>query len=255
MTRKYLFLIWGTLIFGTMLFFIGCADTDKQEEIEEDYVYTVTRINQPVEINAEWDKEPWNSIATLHLNNHMGEDPDPRPEVHAKVAYDEEALYVIFHVQDQYVRCVVNEYQGPVWTDSCVEFFFTPGTDITKGYFNLETNCGGTALFAYQEERGVGRVNIPESDFEKIDLAHSMPSIVDPEITEPVTWTLEYRLPVEILTGYSDVTKPDSGVQWRANFYKIASDTSHPHYLTWSFVDNPTPQFHLPEFFGTIIFE
>lgn len=255
MTYRSLLIFCALLIFGTISIFNGLAEADELAEIEEDYVYTVTRINQPVEINAEWDKEPWNSIPSIYLNNHMGDNPDPRPEVHTKVAYDDEAVYVIFHVQDQFVRCVVDEYQGPVSRDSCVEFFFTPGTDVSEGYYNLETNCGGTALFAFQEERGVGRISIPESDFESVDLAHSMPSIVDPEITEPVTWTIEYRLPIEILTGYMDITKPESGVEWRANFYKIASGTSHPHYLTWTFVDNPTPQFHLPEFFGTIIFE
>ncbi|MEX1063207.1 MAG: carbohydrate-binding family 9-like protein [Balneolaceae bacterium] len=253
MENKINLFLYAFFLFPVMIGLSGC--TDPVEDGDEQSVYTVTRLDQPVDINAEWDKEPWNSIPSLHLGNHMGEEPEPRPDVHVKVAYDDEAVYVIFHVQDQYVRCVVDEYQGPVSRDSCVEFFFTPGTDISEGYFNLETNCGGTALFAFQEERGVGRINIPESEFENVDLAHSMPSIVDPEITDPVTWTIEYRLPVDILNQYTDVAKPASGVEWKANFYKIASQTSHPHYLTWSHVDNPEPQFHLPEYFGTIVFE
>jgi len=44
-------------------------------------------------------------------------------------------------------------------------------------------------------------------------------------------------------------------VTWRANFYKCADSTSHPHWLTWSPVDHPTPHFHLPAFFGTLEFE
>ncbi len=260
---------YATLLLLPMMLFLSCTEAENRNkatgapehpvnqhiETLADPVYTVTRLSQPVEIDSKWDKDPWNDIAALHLNQHMGDEPDPRPEVYAKVAYDEEAIYVIFQVHDQYVRCVVDEYQGPVSRDSCVEFFFTPGTDISKGYFNLETNCGGTALFAFQKERGVERVNIPRSQFDRIDLAHSMPRIVEPEITNPVTWTIEYRLPIDILTRYTDISTPAPGVEWRANFYKIASGTSHPHYLTWSFVDHPVPQFHLPEFFGSIVFE
>lgn len=233
---------------------LGC-DAPQQESEEEGYHYTVTRLSEPVEINSVWDKAPWNDIPAVHLQNYMGDEPDPWPNVHMKAAYDDEAIYMIFHVEDQYVRCIVDEYQGPVSRDSCVEFFFVPGLDLSRGYYNLEINCAGTALFAFQREQGVDRVRIPESDFERVELAHSMPGLVEEEIVEPVTWTIEFRLPIDILTEYTEFTRPAPGVEWRANFYKIASATSHPHYVTWSFVDHPVPRFHLPEFFGTIRFE
>lgn len=222
---------------------------------EKDSVYHVVKLQQPVEIDSEWNKEPWNNISALHITNYMGEEPVFKPKVQAKIAYDSQAIYVIFKVEDKFVRCAVDEYQGPVYRDSCVEFFFTPGTDISNGYFNLEVNCGGTALFAYQEMRSVGRIKIPQSSFKKIDLAHSLPTIVMPERKDLVTWTIEYRIPIDILTDYTNVVPPASGVEWKANLYKIASTTSNPHYLTWSYVDHPKPQFHLPEYFGTLKFQ
>ena len=96
---------------------------------------------------------------------------------------------------------------------------------------------------------------IPQSEYGTMSIAHSLPKIVDPEIREPITWTLEYRLPLAILKKYCAVHTPATGVVWRANFYKCADASSHPHWLTWSPVDFPTPQFHLPEFFGTLEFE
>jgi hypothetical protein len=51
------------------------------------------------------------------------------------------------------------------------------------------------------------------------------------------------------------VEKPGPGVTWRANFYKCADKTSHPHWLTWAPVNYPKPKFHLPEYFGRIEFE
>lgn len=245
----------NSFIHITIMFLIFGTDGAASETGTDNYFYMVTRLTQPVEINSVWDKDPWNDIPSLQLNNYMGDKPGHRPDVHTKVAYDENAVYVIFHVDDQFVRCVVDEYQGPVYTDSCVEFFFVPSGDISNGYFNLEVNCGGTALFHFQNERGVDRVRIPEAAFKKIELAASMPRIVDPEITDPVIWTIEYRIPFDILAQFTTVIQPAPGVEWRANFYKIGDRTSHPHWLTWSYVDHPRPDFHRPEFFGTLIFE
>ncbi|MEX1063310.1 MAG: carbohydrate-binding family 9-like protein [Balneolaceae bacterium] len=238
---------------GGMEFSPGFEQVSVDTLLYEESVYPVSRLSQPVVIDADWDKEPWSDIQSLYLGNHMGDDPDHRPDVHAKVAYDSEAIYVIFHVQDQYVRCVVEEHHGPVWTDSCVEFFFTPETE-TEGYFNLETNCIGTALFSYQNREEGIRSRISESDFESVDIAHSVSGVVDPEITDPVTWTLEYRIPFELIARYTEMDHPAPGVEWKANFYKIADNSSHPHWLTWSPVDHPEPNFHLPEFFGRLQF-
>lgn len=215
----------------------------------------VTRLEKAPEIDANWDKFPWKNIRSEPIRNYMGEKPKHIPETRVKIAGDDGAIYVIFRVEDRYVRAVTTGYQGNVCQDSCVEFFFTPNGDLSKGYFNLEMNCGGTALFAFQQAPRKGTISIPESEYNKIKVAHSLPKIVDPEIEIPVTWTVEYRIPIEIMEKYCPVTFPASKVTWQANFYKCADRTSHPHWLAWSRVDFPTPQFHLPESFGVLEFE
>lgn len=121
---------------------------------------------------------------------------------------------------------------------------------------NLEINCLGTMLFAFQKERGVGRKYVSREDLSRIETAHSLPyDLIVEEIQEPTTWILECRLPLEVIENYIPVEAPSSGVEWRANFYKCADETSKPHWLTWSFVDSPKPQFHAPECFGTLLFE
>ena len=79
----------------------------------------------------------------------MGEIPKFYPVVRAKMMYDRDNLYVIFRVEDRYVRCVTREFNGPVWDDSCVELFFSPDSGAPSKYFNLEINCGGTPLMYY----------------------------------------------------------------------------------------------------------
>ena len=217
--------------------------------------YLITRLAKAPEINAVWDKAPWCDVSAQTIGGFMGDKPEHLPKTEVKLAYTHQHLFVIFQVQDRYVRAVANHYQDNVCRDSCAEFFFSTGPDIAPGYFNLEINCGGTGLFHFQKALSVDRVPIPEQDFKKIDLAHSLPEIVEPEIEEPVTWTLEYAVPFDIIRNYCSFAEPQSEIVWRANFYKCADYTSHPHWLTWSPVDNPIPKFHLPEFFGTLEFE
>ena len=92
------------------------------------------------------------------------------------------------------------------------------------------------------------------ASIEQIELFHSLPNVVSPAIETPVTWTLEYRIPLAMLKEYGKVSQPAKGVTWKANFYKI-SDRPNVHYKTWSLVENARPNFHLPQFFGTLNFK
>ena len=92
-------------------------------------------------------------------------------------------------------------------------------------------------------------------DCKKIKISHSLTKEVEQELTEPETWKLEFSIPISILAKYMKVDAPGPGVSWKANFYKCADKTSHPHWLTWTLVDYPNPKFHLPEFFGRLDFE
>ena len=214
----------------------------------------ITKLTESPVGDADWSGAPWCDIPPERLQNHMGERPDHFPVVDVRVAYDETALYVMFRVEDQYVRAVAREDQDSVCVDSCVEFFFTPGSDVSKGYFNLEMNCGGTMLFHYHPDSGKDAIVIPKADCGRIARVHSLPHSVDPEIPDPVTWTVEYRIPIDLLQEYGNVSVPEPGVNWRANFYKCGDHTSHPHWLTWAPVDFPRPNFHLPESFGVLEF-
>jgi hypothetical protein len=225
------------------------------EEVKGQSVYKVDKLIQSMNIDANWDKPQWQKIEAIDIKNYMGELSAFKPAVQAKMMYSNENIYIIFRVSDQYVYCITKNINGPVWEDSAVEFFFAPDTSLPLSYFNLEINCGGTPLMHYNLIPRKEFKKISIEDIEKIEIAHSLPKIVDPEITEPVTWTIEYRIPIDVLRKYSNVTQPKPGIIWRANFYKIADKTSNPHYLTWSKVDNDKPNFHLPQFFGILKFE
>lgn len=228
-----------------------------QTKASEDKTYKVSKLKGTLAINADWNKPQWKNIETIRVENYMGTIPPFKPTVEAKMMYDNDNVYVIFRVKDRFVKSVVQEYNGNVSGDSCVEFFFAPDSSLPLSYFNLEINAGGTPLIFYIKHPypATPYVKLEATEIEQIEIAHSLPSKVDPEITEPVTWTIEYRIPLSMLAKFSNVSRPAPGVKWKANFYKTGSRTSNPNYITWNFVDNPRPNFHLPQFFGTLIFK
>ena len=218
-------------------------------------VYKVSKLKKPMKIDGDWNKAQWKNIETIRIEKNMGKIPKFQPKVEAKMMYDDDNVYVIFRVKDRFVQSTVQEYNGSVSENSCVEFFFSPDTAFPLRYFNLEINAGGTPLIYYITQPRKEYKALENNEIKQIEIAHSLPKKVDPEITEPVTWVIEYRLPLSILKKYSNITQPAPGVTWKGNFYKTGSKTSNPNYLTWSFVDNPTPDFHLPRFFGTLKFQ
>jgi len=225
------------------------------KEVEKHFTYLVKQALETPSFKAEWESKQWKKIKSISLKNHMGEKPLHFPETSVKLQYDNENIYVIFKVLDKYVKAVEKNTNGKICLDSCVEFFFSPGPDTDRGYFNFEANCNGVFLFEYHTDGGKINAFVKPEDYKQVKIVRSLERNVEQEISEPVEWSLEYRIPISVLNKYMKVEKPSPGLTWRANFYKCADNTSHPHWLTWAPVNYPKPKFHLPEFFGRIEFE
>ena len=219
--------------------------------------YRIAKLPSSADVTLDWSAPPWQDVVPLRVANFMGRKPIHFPTVAAKVGDNDDAIFVIFRVDDQYVRAVADAHQGAICNDSCVEFFFTPNADTTLGYFNLEMNCGGTMLFHFQRKPRQAPSVLTPDDIDQVTVAHSQPRQVDPEIVEPTEWFVAYRVPFDLIRKRfpDDFSEPASGVRWRGNFYKCADRTSHPHWLTWAPVSRPQPDFHRPESFGILEFE
>ena len=239
------------LLIPLLLFQCKNSENNKMDMDSENikYSYEVQQTNEPHQINSDWEKEIWENTQSIPLSNFMGDRPSHFPETKVKLRYDQDNIYVIFNVNDRYIKAVETETHGRVWEDSCVEFFFTPGPDTERGYFNFEANCKGVFLFNYHNNNRKTNGSVSLEDCKKIKISPSLTRNVEQESTKPENWTLEYSIPISILSKYMKVDQPKPGISWRANFYKCADKCSHPHWLTWAPIDYPKPQFHLPEFF------
>ena len=51
-----------------------------------------------------------------------------------------------------------------------------------------------------------------------------------------------------------DKVQPKAGTTWRCNFYRCGGKTDQ-QFAVWNVVTNPYPDYHRPEFFGTLKFE
>ena len=219
-------------------------------------IYHVKSVPESAYLGATWDEAPWRDANKFELTSHIRERPEHFPPTYAKLLYNDQALHVYFQVEDRYIRAVAENYHDPVCRDSCAEFFFMPGEDLTQGYFNVEINCTGVLLMYHQTGMDQNRIEIDIADCATLKIWSSLPDgKIDPELPGPATWEIKYALPYDMLRKYAPLTQPKPGAIWRGNFYKCADDTSHPHWISWAPIDHPNPNFHLPEFFGTIRFD
>ncbi len=220
--------------------------------------YVIRRALHPPELRGEWEGSAWGGANVAEVAHFHPASSDHRPRARAKLLYDDSGIHVLFHVADRYVKCVHTEHQQPVSRDSCVEFFVRPKPD--HGYFNFEFNCGGTMLLYYIEDPtrdASGKMRrfeiLPPEMLAMLRVHHSLPQTVPEEIAEPLEWTLEYSVPNGLFERYVGPLGTAERRRWRANFYKCADDTSHPHWASWAPIERL--DFHQPDHFAPLAFE
>lgn len=168
-----------------------------------------------------------------------------KPEVKVRAAHDADSILVRFDVQEDGLRAVCTEPNGPVWEDDCVEFFVkTPGSGY---YYNFETNCIGVGLAAKRLSRTECE-HFDDAAMSKVTRRSSLAS-KPLDVEGKQSWSLELQIPFSVLD-----CGPKPGTL-NANFYKCGDKTAVPHFLCWNPIDTPSPDFHRPEFFGTLELE
>ncbi len=174
-----------------------------------------------------------------------------RPEVKFRIAHSNNQIWLKYYVNEQNILADRTEVNGSVSRDSCVEFFFDPLGD--GSYYNFEFNCIGTPHLAYGPDRHTREFVNPKKIERLIEIKSSLGSRPFKEKGGGHQWEMTIVLPAEILTSHKDIKL--KGLTSRSNFYKCGDDTSQKHYLSWNPVGTERPDFHRPEFFGTLIFE
>lgn len=169
-----------------------------------------------------------------------------KPDVRFAIAHDGRALLIRFDVVEDNPRAVTTENNGPVWEDSCVEFFVKEPD--SPYYFNFETNCIGVGLAA----KRLSRSECTHFDAERMARVVRRSSLpAQPlDLRARTAWSLELEVPFDLICE-----APGVPPQLLANFYKCGDKTAVMHFLSWNPVEVLKPDFHRPEFFGTLNLE
>lgn len=161
-----------------------------------------------------------------------------------RIARTEGSLVVDFRVSGLDLRAENKEDNGSQWEDSCVEFF-VENPDGSE-YYNFEINALGKVLACCGPDRS-HRTKRPQEEMESIARFASVKRVDEPK--EGLrNWRVCIIIPFELI-GIDPENVPSV---IRANFYKCGDKTAHPHFVSWSPIGTPNPDFHRPEFFGEL---
>ena len=169
-----------------------------------------------------------------------------KPVIAFDIARGDRDLYLHYFVRGLSLRAMADEDGEHVHTDSCVEFFMRKNDELF--YTNFEFNCIGTCLAARGQGRH-GRTPFTSNEYKKIRRYSTVQREAFAEKTGIHAWELTVAIPFELM-GLDASGLP---AKIRGNFYKCADGTANPHYVTWSPIDLPAPDYHCPEHFGEIL--
>ncbi|NGM61637.1 hypothetical protein G5B30_06870 [Sphingobacterium sp. SGG-5] len=185
-------------------------------------------------ISSQWhavDNSPWQEAFPY------------KPDVRFQIVHSEDTIYIRYEVEEEYVKAQYIRPNESVYEDSCVEFFIS--LDNKHTYYNFEFNVLGTGLIGYGPAVKADRLRLDPAVVEQVN---TFSQVFNSEGKK--RWRLVLGIPKRIFNQ-----EVNSGRKAYANFYKCGDKLPQPHFLAWNDIENPTPNFHLPQFFGELSFE
>ncbi len=154
-------------------------------------------------------------------------------------------LYIDFFVRSNYLRAVNYKHNSPVFEDSSVGVFIQP-SQHKPDYYALMFNCIGTINARYVTPEN--KVMLDDGFIDKISVYASCGNRPFQELEGLFSWNVIVGIPLDII-GIDYKNEP---VTVKGNFYKCASGTAQPHFISWRPIHTPSPRFDVPDSFGTI---
>ncbi len=169
------------------------------------------------------------------------------PDVRFRIAYTADSLLLAYTVHEQHVKAEYRESNDPVYRDSCVEFFLSLD-GLT--YYNMEFNCLGTALIGHGDADKAQRRFLPAEKVAQVRTAGCLQA--DSGSGFGIAWELLLNIPFTVFDAHAI----DSlvGRRCQGNFFKCGDDLPIPHFVSWNRIHHGTPNFHLPQYFGELVF-
>ena len=192
------------------------------------------------------DAIDWTSVPVADVDTYLWEE-GYTPTTTSQMVYVEDHGFVLrMSCREANPLVTYHNYNDPVYMDSCMEFFADWLCD--GRYINMEMNAAGTLL-----------ANVGNGRHGRTPIANLTDGAIFPvkgHIT-PDGWTVTAEIPLSLLArilGVPPLTVK-SGFAFRGNFYKCGDKTAAVHFGMWNPVSTPKPDFHRPEYFGSLVVE
>lgn len=192
----------------------------------------------------------WTALPLAAIDQYLEGPNTYRPKAEARLARDDQALYVRLQVAEKDPLITWQRHQDPVYKDSCLEFFVQPNPGLSSRYLNFEFNAAGVVLSAFGEGRH-DRIPLTAADLDAL--------VIEPRLAagtqtsdQPPFWQIVCRIPRTLLEQTCGPIDWQAGHVMMGNFYKCGDQTAEPHYGCWNLVKKL--DFHRPEDFGRLVF-
>jgi len=183
----------------------------------------------------------WEVSAPLHFNaDWQGKNADPERETEVRLLWTPESLFVRFHAKYRTITvfpdAAPNGRRDQLWDRDVAEVFLQPDPTQLRRYKEFEVSPNGFWI------------DLDIAPGEKHDLKSGLRRrVILNEAAK--TWLAEIALPMKCL-----VERFDPAAAWRVNFYRVEGAAEPRFYSAWQPTGTPSPNFHIPEAFGELVF-
>ena len=196
--------------------------------------------------------ELWSDIAPLFIEQYKWVQNKYTPRVSVRLFHTNSHIYLYYKVPEERIAIRHTSFGSDVYKDSCVEFFVNPFPESSDEYVNIEMNALGVLLV------GIGKDGDDTKRYyfkeEEVKGFKTISSVKRPVVGLHGAdyWTLHVKIPKNFFE--KRYRQKFTVKNARANFNKCGDETEVEHYGSWNEVISPTPNFHLPEYFGDLVF-
>lgn len=190
----------------------------------------------------------WNKVPCASIDASPWHEGVLLPPTQAKVVFDGSSFHVQWTAWERDLRIVTRQHNGPVWEDSCVEFFFNPAPQRDRRYLNFELNAEGFLLLGLGSSRH-DRILPNGFDPSLFQIYSDVPKNGAAAWNIPF-YTVSIAIPLPFLESIYGKLELSPGTELAGNFQKCCGSA---HLGCWNSIEVPAPDFHQPDWFGTLL--
>lgn len=212
-------------------------------------IYLCPKVATPPAIDGSLDDAIWQTVPPVRLVLTQTGQPTGKETI-IRMCWDDDNLYISYACEDEDVWSTYTQRDDPIYNEEVCEAFICPSCDLTS-YFEINVSPRNVVFDAliFSPKHEKGKKTDVSWDCEGLRTAVVVDGTLDCRTDKDRAWYAQMSIPFKGL----DRPTPKLGEQWRANLYRI--ERSPLELQAWSPTLCDPPNFHVPDRFGTIIFQ